>query len=92
MTATVSTTGCSEAESPNSDLAKVRSTGLGIKRAKRYGAFMATDVDDARSICDSIQSLAIANDEIKLILTGIIDFDALPGSWPVLARHPARRN
>jgi imidazolonepropionase-like amidohydrolase len=65
-----------EAESPNSDLARVRSTGLGIKRAKRYGAFMATDVDDAQSIRDSIQSLAVANDEIKLILTGIIDFDA----------------
>lgn len=65
-----------EAESPNSDLARVRSTGLGIKRAKRYGAFMATDVDDAQSIRDSIQSLSIANDEIKLILTGIIDFDA----------------
>jgi imidazolonepropionase-like amidohydrolase len=65
-----------EAESPDSDLAKVRSTGLGIKRAKRYGAFMATDVDDAQSIRDSIQSLAVSNDEIKLILTGIIDFDA----------------
>ena len=65
-----------EAESRGSDLSKVRSTGLGIKRAKRYGAFMATDVDDAQSIRDSIQSLAVSNDEIKLILTGIIDFDA----------------
>lgn len=54
----------------------VRSTGLGIKRAKRYGAFMATDVDDAQSIRDSIQGLAASNDEIKVILTGIIDFDA----------------
>jgi imidazolonepropionase-like amidohydrolase len=65
-----------EAESPNSDLAKVRSTGLGIKRAKRYGGFMATDVEDAQSIRNSIQDLAVSNDEIKLILTGIIDFDA----------------
>lgn len=65
-----------EAQAPNSDLSRVRSTGLGIKRAKRYGAFMATDVDDAQSIRDSIQSLAASNDEIKLILTGIIDFDA----------------
>lgn len=65
-----------EAQAPNSDLAQVRSTGLGIKRAKRYGAFMATDVDDAQSIRDSIAGLAVHNDEIKLILTGIIDFDA----------------
>lgn len=65
-----------EAQAPGSDLAQVRSTGLGIKRAKRYGAFMATDVDDAQSIRDSIRTLAQDNDEIKLILTGIIDFDA----------------
>lgn len=65
-----------EAQAPGSGLARVRSTGLGIKRAKRYGAFMATDVDDAQSIRDSVRALAVHNDEIKLILTGIIDFDA----------------
>ena len=65
-----------EARRPGSGLAQVRSSGLGIKRAKRYGAFMATDVDDAASIRDSVQRLARENDEIKLILTGIIDFDA----------------
>jgi len=54
----------------------VRSGGLGVKRPKRYGAFMATDVEDAQSIRDSVAKLAAANDEIKLILTGIIDFDA----------------
>jgi imidazolonepropionase-like amidohydrolase len=37
---------------------------------------MATDVDDAASIRDSVRRLAVDNDEIKLILTGIIDFDA----------------
>ncbi len=57
-------------------LSRVRSGGLGVKRAKRYGAFMATDVDDAASIRSSVTKLAEANDEIKLILTGIIDFDA----------------
>ncbi|HNT38268.1 MAG TPA: amidohydrolase family protein [Rubrivivax sp.] len=65
-----------EAQRPGSGLAQVRSSGVGIKRAKRYGAFMATDVDDAASIRDSVQRLAADNDEIKLILTGIIDFDA----------------
>ncbi|OIR01733.1 imidazolonepropionase [mine drainage metagenome] len=65
-----------EAMAPGSDLARVRSGGLGVKRAKRYGAFMATDVADADSIRRSVTELAGANDEIKLILTGIIDFDA----------------
>lgn len=57
-------------------LPRVRSGGLGIKRPKRYGAFMATDVEDAQAIRESVARLAPANDEIKLILTGIIDFDA----------------
>ena len=65
-----------EAMPCGSGLARVRSGGLGIKRAKRYGAFMATDVDDDASIRSSVRGLAAANDEIKLILTGIIDFDA----------------
>ncbi|BDI03371.1 amidohydrolase family protein [Sphaerotilus microaerophilus] len=65
-----------EACDPLAGLARVRSGGLGVKRAKRYGTFMATDVDDATSIRGSVTKLAEANDEIKLILTGIIDFDA----------------
>lgn len=65
-----------EARDPAAGLARVRSGGLGVKRARRYGAFMATDVDDAASIRTSVTKLAEANDEIKLILTGIIDFDA----------------
>ncbi|ODU09496.1 MAG: hypothetical protein ABS84_08825 [Rubrivivax sp. SCN 71-131] len=65
-----------EARRPGSGLAQVRSAGLGVKRAKRYGAFMAMDVDDAASIRSSVQRLAVDGDEIKLILTGIIDFDA----------------
>ena len=65
-----------EARAVGSGLAQVRSGGLGVKRARRYGAFMATDVDDEASIRASVAQLAQANDEIKLILTGIIDFDA----------------
>ena len=57
-------------------LSQVRSGGLGVKRPKRYGAFMATDVADDIAIRSSVQRLAKENDEIKLILTGIIDFDA----------------
>ncbi len=60
----------------SADLARVRSGGLGVKRPKRYGAFMATDVDSETAIRESVNRLAEVNDEIKLILTGIIDFDA----------------
>jgi imidazolonepropionase-like amidohydrolase len=59
-----------------SSMARVRSGGLGVKRPKRYGAFMAMDVEDADGIRNSVKKLAADNDEIKLILTGIIDFDA----------------
>ena len=65
-----------EAADPRSGFPRVRSGGLGVKRAKRYGAFMAADVDDADSIRESVAALARSNDEIKLILTGIIDFEA----------------
>ncbi len=58
------------------DLCQVRSGGLGVKRPKRYGAFMATDVENEAAIRESVTRLAGENDEIKLILTGIIDFDA----------------
>lgn len=65
-----------EARASGAWLPHIRSGGLGIKRARRYGAFMATDVDDARDIEQSVRRLARDNDEIKLILTGIIDFEA----------------
>ncbi len=60
----------------SADLARVRSGGLGVKRPKRYGAFMARDVEDDDAIRASVAELARDSDEIKLILTGIIDFDA----------------
>ncbi|MBK6631314.1 MAG: amidohydrolase family protein [Betaproteobacteria bacterium] len=65
-----------EAADPRNGFSRVRSSGLGVKRAKRYGTFMAMDVSDADSIRESVTKLAQDNDEIKLLLTGIIDFDA----------------
>jgi imidazolonepropionase-like amidohydrolase len=65
-----------EARNAAAGLCRVRSGGAGIKRAKRYGAFMATDVGGEESIRTSVTELSQHNDEIKLILTGIIDFDA----------------
>ena len=57
-------------------MARVRSGGLGVRRPKRYGAFMAREVEDDHAIKQSVADLAPHCDEIKLILTGIIDFDA----------------
>ncbi len=65
-----------EARLPGSAMAQVRSGGMGIKRAGRYGGFMAQDVQDAPSMREAVRALALDSDEIKLILTGIIDFDA----------------
>jgi len=65
-----------EARPADSSLAGVLSGGIAIKRPRRYGSFMATDVDDADSLWNAITGLAVANDEVKLILTGIIDFVA----------------
>jgi imidazolonepropionase-like amidohydrolase len=65
-----------EACQPGAGLCRVYSGGSGIKRAKRYGAFMATDVGDDLSIKQSVAQLVRTNDAIKIILTGIIDFDA----------------
>jgi imidazolonepropionase-like amidohydrolase len=64
-----------EALEPGSGLARVRSVGAGLKRAKRYGAFMGMDAGDAASLPALVEELARASDEIKLILTGIIDFE-----------------
>lgn len=65
-----------EARANPGTLAQVRSGGIGVKRPKRYGAFMAADVVDEDDIARSVPQLAASNDEIKLILSGIIDFNA----------------
>lgn len=65
-----------EAAWPDSGLPRIRSGGLGVKRPKRYGAFMARDVTDRAEIVAAVTELAADNDDLKVILTGIIDFDA----------------
>lgn len=57
-------------------LPAVRSAGLGLKRPKRYGAFMGRDVASSDEIVAAVHELATDCDDIKLILTGIIDFEA----------------
>ena len=57
-------------------LVSLRSAGMGVKRAKRYGSFIARDVGSIEEIPAVIQELATASDDVKVILTGIIDFEA----------------
>jgi len=50
--------------------------GQAIRKRKRYGSFMALEVDDAKSLVDTIKKLSETGaDTIKIILTGIIDFE-----------------
>ncbi|MBM5811683.1 MAG: amidohydrolase family protein [Gammaproteobacteria bacterium] len=58
------------------ELARVRSAGTGLRRPQRYGAFIARDVADDAAIRAALAALAPDCDEIKLVLTGIIDFEA----------------
>lgn len=52
-----------------------RSPGLAIRKQKRYGSFMAREVTDAASIVATIAELAPEADDLKVLLTGIIDFE-----------------
>lgn len=54
----------------------VRSPGLGIKRPKRYGGFMARDIEAGGDVAPVVADMAATADDIKIILTGIIDFAA----------------
>ncbi|MEJ8834982.1 amidohydrolase family protein [Ramlibacter sp. AN1133] len=65
-----------EAAPAGSGMARVRSVGRGIRRAHGYGAFMAADAGDGVALPTLVEQLARSNDEIKLVLTGIVDFEA----------------
>ncbi|MGO9007862.1 MAG: amidohydrolase family protein [Beijerinckiaceae bacterium] len=54
----------------------VRSPGLGVKRPNRYGAFMARDVEPSGDIEAIVDDITRTADDVKIILTGVIDFVA----------------
>lgn len=54
----------------------IRSPGLGLRRPKRYGSFMASEVETNEDIIRAIRKLGGKSDDLKIILTGIIDFKA----------------
>ncbi len=55
--------------------ARLRSPGRAIRKAGRYGGFMAEETTDARSIEHTVRKLASTADDLKILLTGIIDFE-----------------
>lgn len=54
----------------------IRSPGLALRRPKRYGSFMALEVRSEGDIRAALQENGSISDDIKIILTGIIDFEA----------------
>lgn len=51
------------------------SPGVAIRKAGRYGSFMGREVTDIDSIVRTIQEVAPAASQLKVLLTGIIDFE-----------------
>lgn len=54
---------------------RVRSAGAGIRGLRGYGAFLAREAGDLSSISELMAELVKFSDDIKVILTGIIDFE-----------------
>lgn len=53
---------------------ELRSPGAALKRAKRYGAFIGNDVAGGDELRAAVAELCRASDDIKIILTGVVDF------------------
>jgi len=54
----------------------VRSAGVGLRRAKRYGSFIAREVETPEDIRGAVHELAKSSRDVKIIQTGIIDFES----------------
>ncbi len=54
---------------------KLISAGVGIRKAKRYGSFMACEVGSIADIQQVIDGILPSADSVKVVLTGIIDFE-----------------
>ena len=52
----------------------LRSPGAALKRPARYGGFFARDVADTDDLAQAVDAVAAGADDVKVVLTGIIDF------------------
>ncbi|HYG89464.1 MAG TPA: amidohydrolase family protein [Azospirillum sp.] len=61
---------------------QVRSCGVALRRPGRYGGFMGREVADDAAILAAVDEIAADGDDIKVLLTGIIDFakGTVPGT------------
>lgn len=55
---------------------EVLSAGVALRKPKRYGSFMAREVDTPDEISSAVEELAACSDQIKVLMTGIIDFES----------------
>ena len=53
----------------------IRKPGKAIRKKNKYGSFMALEVDEQNTIEDIVDVIAPNADDLKVILTGIIDFE-----------------
>lgn len=53
----------------------LRSPGVALRKTGRYGGFMAIEARDAGEIVNALDRIAPAADDLKILLTGIIDFE-----------------
>ncbi len=63
------------AEACGTALPQVRSAGVAVRRKGRYGSFFAEEVVDAATAAACVRTRT-DSDDLKLVLTGIIDFAA----------------
>ncbi len=54
----------------------IRSPGQALRSPKRYGSFMAREVESEDDIRMALAENSLVSDDLKIILTGIIDFEA----------------
>lgn len=57
-------------------LPKLLCAGKAIRNAGRYGSFMAQELTDQAGLEHLVRKLATTSDQIKILMTGIIDFEA----------------
>jgi imidazolonepropionase-like amidohydrolase len=67
--------GVNHALRAESDRLEVRSAGIALRRPRRYGGFMAREVASDDEIRDAVREIARSADDLKIIETGIIDFE-----------------
>ena len=68
--------GVNHAMRAESTTLRVRSAGIALRRPKRYGSFMAREVDSLDEARAAIREIADSADDLKIIQTGIIDFES----------------